>query len=120
MEYELLEAELRITAQTGAQLVDATQILYESPHKFIQVTVDISGGKKELTVKGSRQDLKEALRALYNEDQIECRHDFTNREPADDTRWLAPDGVHERSNPDTIRCEICGAFYDPDGDDWYD
>lgn len=77
-------------------------------------------GEYEIVLRGTREAAIAALRALCDEDVIECDHEITSKEPADDTRWMAPDGVHERSNPDTIRCEICGAFYDPDADDWYD
>lgn len=72
----------------------------------------------EITLKGSREAAKAALRALHEDGIIDCDHEFTRQESVDDTRWLAPNGLHERSNKDVTRCEICGAWYEPHTEKW--
>ena len=75
----------------------------------------------EIVLKGTREAAKTALRVLYEEEIIECDHELTEEVSVDDTRWIGADGeLHERSNPDAIRCQICGKYYNPSTDEWED
>ena len=62
----------------------------------------------------------EVLRQLYAQDLLECDHSYTELVAIDDTRWLEPDGVHERSNPDMTKCLICEKYYEPETEEWVD
>ena len=64
------------------------------------------------------KDAIETLRTLYEAELIECDHSYTEEIVVDDTRWLEPDGLHERSNPDETRCLICGKTYNNQEQTW--
>ena len=66
------------------------------------------------------EDAVETLKQLWAQDVIECDHSYTELISVDDTRWLEPDGVHERSNPDETRCLVCGAIYNELEEEWQD
>lgn len=64
------------------------------------------------------QQAVKTLKQLYDAELIDCDHEYTEKVPVDDTRWLEPDGVHERSNPDETRCIICESIYNPKEETW--
>ena len=103
------KGELVLTG-TNEQALAALHALDESESHYNEVTVafeETDGSDAKLTLPGNPIEIKNALIDVYNADLIECEHEFTEEVPVDDTRWLAPDGVHGHSNPDAIRCEIC-------------
>ena len=66
----------------------------------------------------AHKDAVKALKQLYEAGLIECDHSYTEKVEVDDTRWMEPDGVHERSNDDETRCIICGAIYNQKEETW--
>ena len=80
-----------------------------------------STGRIELKMSGSRSQAKTTLRELYESEVIDCDHEITEDVPVDDTRWIGSDGeIHARSNPDAVRCQICGKYYNPAEEEWED
>ena len=78
-------------------------------------------GRITIKTEGTREQAKNTLRELYEAEVIDCDHEFTEDVPVDDTRWIGNDGeVHARSNPDAIRCQICGKYYNPAEETWED
>lgn len=74
-----------------------------------------------ITIRGTNEQLVGALRTLYENDLVDCDHEFTENVGVDDDRWIGPDGeLHERSNPDCERCLICGKYYYPEAEEWRD
>lgn len=72
-----------------------------------------------IRIHGTNEQLIGALRTLYENELIECDHEFTETVGVDDTRWIGNDGeVHARSNPDAEHCLICGKYYNPVEEDW--
>lgn len=77
-------------------------------------------GRIELKMSGNRNQARITLRELYEDDVIDCDHEITEEIPVDDDRWFGADGeLHERSNPDATRCQICGKYYNPVEGEWY-
>lgn len=116
------EGELILTG-TNEQVTNALHALSDSEHHYREVSIAFEGVDGEdawLTMPGNREEIKNALTDIYEADLIECEHEFTEDVEVDDTRWLAPDGLHERSNPSVERCQICGKIYDPDEEEWRD
>lgn len=75
----------------------------------------------EIVLKGTAEQAGAALAALYDEDLIECDHEFTEEISVDDTRYFDGAGnLVERSNPDQTRCLICGKIYNPSSEEWED
>ena len=114
------KGELVLTG-TNEQVLAALHALDESESHYNEVTVAFEGtdgSDAKLTLPGNPIEIKNALIDVYNADLIECEHEFTEDVPTDDTRWLAPDGVHGHSNPDAIRCEICGRYYNRTEEEW--
>lgn len=84
-----------------------------------KVSVDPDNETATIIIKGTSKELVAALRLLYENELIECDHEFTESVSVDDTRWFGSDGeVHARSNPDAERCLICGKYYNPVEEDW--
>lgn len=79
---------------------------------------EIKEDMTEVKLAGTKKEIQEAMKTLYLEDFLDCDHEITEQEEQDDTRWLAPDGLHERSNPDITRCLICGAWYNDGAEEW--
>ena len=74
-----------------------------------------------ITIRGTNEQLIGALRTLYENELVDCDHEFTETVSVDDDRWFGADGeLHERSNPDIERCLICGKFYNPHEEEWRD
>lgn len=102
-----------------------------SDSTFVEITITPSYGEADFirtisedamlhAAKNSKAyaDALSALRQLYENELIECDHSYTEIVAVDDDRWLEPDGVHERSNPDETRCLICGATYNQKEETW--
>lgn len=110
-----------VLAGTNEQVMEAWRALSDSNSHYREVTLAFAGTdgeKAKLTLPGNLAEIRNALVDIYNADLIDCGHEFTEQEPQDDTRWLAPDGLHERSNPDITRCLICGAWYNDGTEEW--
>lgn len=83
--------------------------------------VDLANKTATITIRGTNEQLVEALRTLYENDLVDCDHEFTETVGVDDDRWIGPDGeLHERSNPDCEHCLICGKYYYPEAEEWRD
>ena len=73
------------------------------------------------TIRGTNEQLVGALRTLYENELVDCDHEFTETVGVDDDRWIGPDGeLHERSNPDCEHCLVCGKYYYPEAEEWRD
>lgn len=76
-------------------------------------------GEIEIQTSGTRDQAVITLRELYEAEVIDCDHELTEEIPVDDDRWIGADGeLHERSNPDATRCQICGKYYNPSTEGW--
>ena len=76
-------------------------------------------GRIELKMSGNRNQARITLRELYEDEVVDCDHELTEEIPVDDNRWIGADGeLHERSNPDATRCQICGKYYNPSTEEW--
>ena len=74
-----------------------------------------------IIIRGTNEQLIGALRILYENELIDCDHEFVETVGVDDDRWFGADGeLHERSNPDIERCVICGKYYYPEAEEWRD
>ena len=114
------KGELVLTG-TNEQVLAALHALDESESHYNEVTVAFEGtdgSDAKLTLPGNSIEIKNALIDVHEAGLIDCGHEFTEDVPTDDTRWLAPDGVHGHSNPDAIRCEICGRYYNRVEEEW--
>lgn len=85
--------------------------------------VELNPAKKTatITIRGTNEQLIGALRTLYENELVDCDHEFTETVGVDDDRWIGADGeLHERSNPDCEHCLICGKYYYPEAEEWRD
>ena len=61
------------------------------------------------------------LRTLVEEELLECQHAFTEEVEVDDSRWFDSNGnLVEKSNPNQIRCLVCGKIYNTRTEEWVD
>ena len=82
---------------------------------------DLEEKTATITIRGTTEQLVEALRTLYENDLVDCDHEFTETVGVDDDRWIGSDGeLHERSNPDCEHCLVCGKYYYPEAEEWRD
>lgn len=89
--------------------------------KLSKVEINPAEKTATVTVRGTDEQLAGALRTLYENDLVDCDHEFTEAVGVDDDRWIGPDGeLHERSNPDCEHCLICGKYYYPEAEEWRD
>lgn len=89
--------------------------------KLSKVELNPAEKTATITIRGTNEQLAGALRALYENDLVDCDHEFTETVGVDDDRWIGPDGeLHERSNPDCEHCMICGKYYYPEAEEWRD
>ena len=89
--------------------------------KLSKVELNPANKTATVTVRGTNEQLVGALRTLYENDLVDCDHEFTEAVGVDDDRWIGPDGeLHERSNPDCEHCLICGKYYYPEAEEWRD
>lgn len=89
--------------------------------KLSRVELNPAGKTATVTIRGTTEQLVEALRTLYENDLVDCDHEFTETVGVDDDRWIGSDGkLHEHSNPDCGHCLICGKYYYPEAEEWRD
>lgn len=89
--------------------------------KLSKVELNPAEKTATVTIRGTDEQLAGALRILYENDLVDCDHEFTETVGVDDDRWIGPDGeLHERSNPDCEHCLICGKYYYPEAEEWRD
>ena len=89
--------------------------------KLSKVELNPAEKTATVTIRGTDEQLAGALRILYENDLVDCDHEFTETVGVDDDRWFGPDGeLHERSNPDREHCLICGKYYYPEAEEWRD
>jgi hypothetical protein len=106
------------------EIADAANEIIAGVGRFDTLTITQrhpreTGNILELRWRASDREIKYALGHLLECCCIdECPHTYTRQEAQDDTRWLAPDGLHERSNPDITVCDICGAWYNDGTEEW--
>lgn len=67
----------------------------------------------------SENQAPQILKLLYEEEFITepCSHEFTETVGVDDD---TTPGKMQRSNPDVMRCKVCGKYYNPKTEEWYD
>lgn len=89
--------------------------------KLSKVELNPAEKTATITIHGTNEQLVEALRTLYENELIDCDHEFTETVGVDDDCWFGPDGeLHERSSPDCEHCLICGKYYYPEAEEWRD
>ena len=82
---------------------------------------DLAEKTATITIRGTTEQLVEALRTLYENDLVDCDHEFTEAVGVDDDRWFGPNGeLYERSNPDCEHCLVCGKYCYPEAEEWRD
>jgi hypothetical protein len=75
----------------------------------------------KISVHGTEKQIIEVLRTLYEEELIGCNHEITEYVPVDDDRHFDGAGnLHEHSNPDALRCIVCGKYWHPAEEEWRD
>lgn len=81
--------------------------------------IDGKNTKTELIFRGDEAQIIEVLKALVEDDFIDCGHEFTEEVGQDDRRYFDGSGkLIEESQPDVLVCKICGKVYNPAEESW--
>ena len=67
--------------------------------KLSKVELNPAEKTATITIRGTNEQLIVALRILYENELVDCDHEFTETVGVDDDRWIGADGeLHERSH----------------------